>query len=1089
MVQFPALKNALKVTDYYAVTLEHRNLQQQHLPTLTMSGSQRFNTCQQHDTRGSTPCPWNGNRPWCHHHQQQNTTKIPIIWRIFPQSMVRAGHTWTIPLSSMFNDMRLRPFDSLTHISSSITSIQPSATDALGTFVKRLKNALSYPSIQSQQYSEGLVNSQINHQSSRSRQGTGVASNVISTASFPIHQDSAPPSGRTTGYSPIYDISQTRKRAMSLTEYVPGQSSASMSRSLTSTGTIRDDGLDYHDSLLRESEGDLEMDESLDDFDSSVHLGLPFQLLLVSPWFADAAVQSLWRNLVFHGHDNYQLQSLLSMLLMNDESSNASHLNLDSDRRSPGLGKLKEVNEEQEYGVEFTKEKRDDQNILQYRSKSPHAVDEENVGPAVDVNVFFSRKNGSNEHGPPLKQNENHETRSSWIESLNSSLRQFSRFQGGAGIYGSNTEATITEAGTPIGSIQGSSSSSRPNYLKTRSFTSSGSNLKWNSYATNNKSYPDRTRQPRRRSGGPMWSYRHHVRRVVLNFSHPQASPQMFVKVLDCLKSRCPDQIVALDLHANEKMRDAAGLDKAEELERYFSSGFSKLRYLRLQGGLVDNQLLYALIKGFGSPDCKEGEDIYNKDRSPSLPPFDPPTISMLHTPPCRLTQVFLGPGSITDSAIGKLIDAAGHCLEVFAVTSCVDVGGGALANLLTSCRKLRVLGVHRSLARDKELLDGLGIEQESHNTAIPFAQMNDSLFLSNLIQTDASSSQPEVPERIRKPIVAPLERLELGTVKLTRVVVSEILKGTCDTLRFLVLETQHFSEDLLADVIIPFCTKLEGLHFDDPEYLQRQQQQMQGLGFSAGRRGAHLPKRQFEFGRSKRYFYSDPSNAPQDSQQHQHQQQQQPNNLRYPQTIYPGVENTEKSNAQRVHPPPNVSAWLGETSTDDWVLYGDCALWTSACSPAVSYDNGGADAGSQRLRNLHPRRQPLPLFNAYHGATYMTSMSQSSSHPGGGGGVGVGGNGFYPTMGYRFSEDYDDTLARYQVSRTTIENTLQTLRGLGAFTVKQLDFLMESQGLSELKMMMQQDEMWVQSAGFRALQLFYLLLFLGSIYFGTMRW
>ncbi|KAG0198962.1 hypothetical protein BGX28_007685 [Mortierella sp. GBA30] len=241
----------------------------------------------------------------------------------------------------------------------------------------------------------------------------------------------------------------------------------------------------------------------------------------------------------------------------------------------------------------------------------------------------------------------------------------------------------------------------------------------------------------------------------------------MLLQVLECIGSRCDgSQIRALDLHANEKMRATElGLDTATELDRLFGTGsFSGLRYLRLQGGFVDSQLLGALIKGLDtSPLEGSGQ-------------------------PCRLSHVFLGPGSVTDSAIEKLVAAAGHCLEVFTVTSCVDVGGKSLASLLTKCPKLRVLGVHKSLASDKELLEGLGIDVTNHHS-VPSSISNNS--------TVQQSTK-------RKTIIAPLERLELGTVKLTTVGVTEIVKGTCQSLRYLYLGSRHFKEEFLKGVVLP---------------------------------------------------------------------------------------------------------------------------------------------------------------------------------------------------------------------------------------------------------------------------------------------
>ncbi|KAF9998078.1 hypothetical protein BGZ79_008240, partial [Entomortierella chlamydospora] len=895
--------------------------------------------------------------------------------------------------------------------------------------------------------------------------------------------DSAVSARRSIGFNPVQDDTVYRRRTLSMGASSSNSSGASMSRSWSLTEAIhsanfwrRDEKLKQSDSAFDDFESSTESDERRDDFDSSVHLALPFQLLLVSSRFADAAVQSLWRNLVFHGQDAYQMQSLLSALSMDDGTPLVS-LDNEPGCSMSGLEKLGEANEEED----------EDGEVKEYRlmdrasdtSRSRHTVEDAKTGPAAKFNVY-SPKYGSSEHPspPPLRINENRETNMGWFDSWNNSLKQFSRFQGVAGVYGSNTETVTTPTATSAATTAG------PSYIKgQRRHTSAGSGPKyrngypWLSSTDNERSRPNQSGPSVIKLDKSRWSYSVHVRRVILNFSHPQASPQMFRKVLECLRARCPDQIVALDLHANEKMRDS-GLDNSEELERYFGSGFSKLRYLRLQGGFVDNQLLCALIKGLGSPERAPTEESSVDYTGYHYPPARSQRPTSMHSiysaPPCRLSQVFLGPGSVTDSAVEKLIVAAGHCLEVFTVTSCVDVGGGALANLLTKCPKLRVLGVHRSLARDKDLLEGLGIEVD--NATSNTHQVNEQPVTGNIENTNAGNCPPVQSARVRKIIVAPLQRLELGTVKLTRVGITEILKGTCETLRFLVLETQHFSEELLTDVITPFCSKLEGLYFDDPEYLQKQQQQMQGLGFSAGRRGAHLPNRHFEFGRSKRTFYSDPSHL------YQHVPQQ-PSGQRRQQNQFSRAESKERQGAMRSQA-PKISAWLGETSTDEWVTYGDCALWTSAASSGISYENGGADAGNQRFNNQHIRRQPLPLFNAYHSDTFMRSLTQSSSRAGS-----AASAGFYAINSNLFVNEYEDVLARLQVTRAAIENVIQTLRSLTAFTVMQVDFIEESQGQSELKMMMREDEAWVQSAGFRALQLFYLFLFLSMIYFGTLRW
>lgn len=831
-----------------------------------------------------------------------------------------------------------------------------------------------------------------------------------------------------------------------------------MNRSWSSAGQVsqrKDDRTETLNPLVDVDHDDgSEDDETKGDFDSSIHLPRPFQLLLVCRRFADASIPSLWRNLVFHGQDTYQMQSLISTLSMDDGLSDHQT----DKRQSPyGLGKVGELNEEMEYsdgegGGEIGQ-------VSQVQDTTESYAGVANNGPAGGP--AHQSDDRPNQRQPA----EEYGAKSSWIETW----KQF-RFQGSStGSHKSNKiEISPKPSGYPWTSAAGADGGdrTRASRIRSSSLSSPSSHMK--------------RHQPR-------WSYQRYVRRVVLNFAHPQASPQMFVKVLECLQRCCPNQIIALDVHANEKMR-STGSERPEELERLFGSGFSKLRYLRLQGGFVDNQLLYALIKGLSSPNLTSSSA--SGSSGFETPEYSiPPAHSMT---PCRLSQVFLGPGSVTDSAVEKLIAAAGHSLEVFAVTSCVDVGGGALADLLTQCPKLRVIGFHRSLARDRELLEGLGIEVGVPGTSHLSFHSNDQTVqgISSTFGTVENQPGPPPPRIIRKKIVAPLERLELGMVKLTRIGIAEILKGTCSTLRFLALEKQHFSEEFLTEVITPFCPQLEGLYFDDPKHLQRQQQQMQGLGFSAGRRGAHLPNCRFEFGRARRTFYSDPSRTTQrkPSPQPQPQQQEQHSTNRSF-----GKEFLERRQGSvRFKAQSKVSAWLGETSTEEWVEYGDCALWTNAASPSVSFENGGPNSGTGHgtMAYQHPRRQPLPLHHVYHNPMFMASTSTARFNPHNPNNNDIGADQHHHHYQYNsFLGEYDDVLEGNRVARTTIENVLQTLQHLVAFTVMQLDFIQESQGLSELRTMMRQDEAWVQSAGFRALKLFYVCLFLSTIYFGTLRW
>ncbi|KAF9295800.1 hypothetical protein BGZ88_001431, partial [Linnemannia elongata] len=910
---------------------------------------------------------------------------------------------------------------------------------------------------------------------------TGISQPFISLPSARRH--AAAPVALTSGFRLDQDASLHRRRTASMTTRAAQSTTpnTSINRTLSTAGTInipniwrRGEWIDPADDM-DESET-TENGQHRDDFDSSIHLSPPFQLLLVSRRFADAAVHSLHRSLVFHGHDPYQVECVLSTLLKDNGQ-------LDQDQcqdRSTSLRSLKELNEEQL--VEEAKEEEADQSDndpdqiprAQDTSRS-HGVDDK-IGKAGHVR---SSRDGSSTDGGLWQMGEGQGASVSWIESLNHSLRRLSRFQGG-GVSGvgdaSNAEVETSKVSFLGGKAgfagEGGGGGKRHTAI-------SGQNRR---VGVENQDGPLKMN-----SNEPKWTYRRYARRVVLNFAHPQASPQLLVRALECIGSRCHGQIQALDLHANEKMQDS-GLATPEELIRLFGSGFTKLRCLRLQGGFIDNQLLYALLNNFASPTLTPPSNSAHVSYADGWRSFEEPRIHSpqlaLSADPCCLSQVFLGPGSVTDSAVERLVDVAGKTLEVFTVTSCVDVGGGALASLLTKCPKLRVLAVHRSLARDRELLEGLGIPPES---VIPGLQQHQQVNPPHLSQSqqqeeaaNSNDSHDAPPQVIRKTIVAPLERLELGTVKLTNTGVTEILKATSKTLRFLVLETQHFNDEFLRNVVSPLCTRLEGLHFDDPEQVQRLQQQMQGLGFSAGRRGPHLPRNRVAFGRSGRSFYSDPTHhyRSQPLSHHSYSASFRPQHYNGQEDVF-GSTTTERQGAARGDRTTKVSAWLGETTTDEWVTFGDCALWSSAASPAVSYDNGGANGlPGGRLPHQH-RQYGQPLHQLYHKPAL--AMGNAFTH-------GFNHRHRHQAASNWFLGDSDELLDRHRVARETVDEVQEALSKLETFTVMELDFVLERKGLYEAQLLMRQDDMWVQSTGFRALQMFYLCLFLSTIYFSVFR-
>ncbi|KAG0330929.1 hypothetical protein BG004_001899 [Podila humilis] len=758
----------------------------------------------------------------------------------------------------------------------------------------------------------------------------------------------------------------------------------------------------------------------MEDYADSIHLAGPFQLLLVSRRFADAAVQSLWKGLVFHGHDPVQVRTLLSTLNKDDGVLDGAFEPVR--HQFSALQRLKEVNE-----------------------------DENEISDGVEA--------------PTVDQGRTHEGRgvfnsplglsSNWLETFNISVKRFQVCLLGTMGNMSATSAqghlphtdpqrnfarqrNDTQSVTLEDSSPGSQSYFRRHSASGLESTSLFSNVPWHEQE---ESLLTTTNCPR-------WSYRRFVRRVVLNFSHPQASPQLLIQILETLESRCNDKIQALDLHANEKMRgQGSGLEKSADLERLFGSTFKNLKHLRLQGGFLDNQLLSAIIYSLSttpysskppmwpsssslSPSSSTEAPIMSNTPAKGRSPISDPRYSLsaplqsptqgVQYPPCRLSQVFLGPGSITDSAIEKLIAAAGQSLEVFTVTSCVDVSGGALASLLIKCPKLRVLGVYRSLARDKELLEGLGLEMTSDGQVDTTLQGDISHATAELplASHPASplSAHKESTTKSRHRIIAPLERLELGTVKLTTVGVTEVLKGTCQTLRFLVLETKHFNGPFLQDVIVPMCNKLEGLYFDDLEYLQRLHQRgsqrvhtTASMQHGDGQHGAEAisvaqatqyhhhqpratiaPNQFFEFGRPRQRFYMEPV---QRSSRSWHQSKGNSKTTHIPSTI-----NTR-----------SVSAWLGETSVREWVDIGECAFWASA--PAST--------------PVH-----LDINSVINTTTGLVNIDGNDIENQGDGG-------FYSMA--PFDGSYVKVLERFNMDLSTIDVVTQSLHRLQKFAVMQM--------------------------------------------------
>ncbi|KAG0006788.1 hypothetical protein BGZ80_005140, partial [Entomortierella chlamydospora] len=684
----------------------------------------------------------------------------------------------------------------------------------------------------------------------------------------------------------------------------------------------------------------------------------PFQLLLVNRRLANIVVQLLWGATVFHGHDVSLMESLISTLNKDDSFDSSS----ESANSSPGIF--------QELAYMYQ-----GKGTTSKLCTTTDALCREGITPYMGSS--FTMQRGSTRTTQKASQSYINKTECYQASRPSERIGVHQRDQKGSENY--------------ITSIKGGSAS-----LRDANSCRKHPNMRVGTFSRRSHCVAE----PLCRCVGKdtaLWSYRQLVKRVVLNFAHPQASPQLLVRALECISSRCRNQIQALDLHANEKMQ-AAGLETSSELERLFGSGFSKLRYLRLQGGLVDNQLFSALIKGL------------------STPPMTP----------CRLSQVFLGPGSVTDSAIDKLIAVTGHSLEVFAVTSCVDVSGGALANLLTRCPKLRVLSVHRSIAKDKELLEGLGIELE------------DGL---SLPSTPSALSAPSPDTSSRKPIIAPLERLELGTVKLTEVGVAEIVKGTCLTLRFLVLEMQHFKDDFLKCAIAPLC-RLEGLYFVEPDLVPQQSRQQQVMQDPV--QEEQRPRRWFfDFRRGRRTLETQ-------QQQQQHHHQPQHRGLQSSDRHTPEHHGHPSHSLSSSGPAPRQSPWLGETSTNEWVQYGNCALWaTSAVGSSVSPRIGGnRDTSTENLLISQSRARS---FTAYFRAISRRLVSMLSSN---GNNAALDSNPLAglenpadvttdPLSSAVVENEYESLLERFGVDPKTIEAVLLNLQpSLKVFTAMEADVI-----------------------------------------------
>ncbi|GJJ75174.1 hypothetical protein EMPS_07532 [Entomortierella parvispora] len=519
---------------------------------------------------------------------------------------------------------------------------------------------------------------------------------------------------------------------------------------------------------------------------SPVELAMPFQLLLVCKRFGNAVVQSLWDRVVFHGHDPVQVRALLSTL------------------------KVLEV------------------------VCSPPTFDGRSLNRsiALDEDWITNCSMGKN-------SNQDGETRSTpfWISPKGSSLAELNQksdpcpwsissrkvhHDGNLPFGSTRTTATTMTVTGPLSALGPVQKSVSPASLADLATGDEGVTVGME------QSRPAR------------WAYSQLVRRVVLDFAHAQSSRALLIETLECLRAGRENPSAqsyrSLDFHASEKMRSSGAQDSQSarrpvstswgatlpestpvlDLDRNFGwgSGFSDLTCLRLRGGFVDNQLLNAITKGMQTRQQLLG-DRYS----------------------CRLSQVFLGPGSFTDSAVEKLIDIARSSLEVVMVTSCVDVSGGSLARFLTQCPKLRVLGFYRSLARDEDLFQGLGIcsEEKAEMAMASLPQSGPSVTSSTTTSSPLSATTLRLHQETRKAIVAPLERLELSTmIKLSSKAIAAIVQGVSQSLKHLAVDSRHFNEEFLEEIFMAPSTSttterlqsLESLSFKDGSFHQKQQQQ-----------------------------------------------------------------------------------------------------------------------------------------------------------------------------------------------------------------------------------------------------------------------